>query len=598
MSVAVTRYGEFSGALAGGCDHLVHPSIVDSEERATHARLIGVLLAMPFLLAGPAVLLLSGQVGTVAILAVIFSAFGLCWLNALLVAATGRVKAFGAVGLALAAVWLTAVTFFAGAAASPLALLVLALPFEAWWVFRRRDALLAGGAAALLVFAAQLAVPLLAAAVPGVPAAWHWLVPAVWAGSVAARMRGGVSQHFRDAGVEEPSIPESALDAVVVRLVRSGEVISVSSRAETMLGIDPEMLTGSALFDRIHIADRIAYLCALSELREGAEHRSLEVRLRLPSDVLDGGRHSFTPFMMDIADDKRSDGLVMLLRRNEELAELRSALAKAHEAVAAGEAAQTYFLATVSHELRTPLNAIIGFSDMLLHDMLGSFRDPRQKEYVQLVHDSGQHLLSVVNAILDVAKIEAGCYVAHPEPFRFHEAVEMCASMMHLQAKIKNIDLAADVSAGTGEINADRRAVQQMLINLVSNAIKFTPEGGKVAIGAKRVGSRLHFWVNDNGIGIAEQDIATLGKPFSQIQNDYTRRFEGTGLGLSLVKGLVALHEGTMSIESAPGEGTKVTISLPVGGPKISPDSGDDAPVAVPMRKVQEVGNGSLRKAS
>ncbi|MDI6026536.1 PAS domain-containing sensor histidine kinase [Corticibacterium sp. UT-5YL-CI-8] len=556
-----------------------------------------MLLAMPFLLAGPAVLLLSGQVGAVAILSVIFSAFGLCWLNALLVAATGRVKALGAVGLALAAVWLAAVTFFAGAAASPLALLVLALPFEAWWVFRSRDALLAGGAAALLAFAAQLAVPMLATATPGLPAAWHWLVPAVWAGTVAARMRGGVSQHFKNIGVEEPSIPETALDAVVARLARSGEVMSVSSRAETMLGIDPEMLTGSALFDRIHIADRVAYLCALSELREGAEHRSLELRLRLPSDALEGGRHSFTPFVMDIADDKRSGGLVMLLRRNEAIAELRSALAKAHDAVAAGEAAQTYFLATVSHELRTPLNAIIGFSDMLLHDMLGAFRDPRQKEYVQLVHDSGQHLLSVVNAILDVAKIEAGCYVAHPEPFRFHEAVEMCASMMHLQAKIKNIDLAADVSVGTGEINADRRAVQQMLINLVSNAIKFTPEGGKVGIGAKRVGSRLHFWVNDNGIGIAEQDIATLCKPFSQIQNDYTRRFEGTGLGLSLVKGLVALHEGTMSIESAPGEGTKVTISLPVGGPKMSPDSGDDAPVAVPMRKVQEVGNGSLRKA-
>ena len=110
--------------------------------------------------------------------------------------------------------------------------------------------------------------------------------------------------------------------------------------------------------------------------------------------------------------------------------------------------------------------------------------------------------------------------------------------------------------------------MQQILINLVSNAIKFTPDGGDVVVGAKRIGSRLHFWVRDTGIGIAEEDFANLGKPFMQIQNDYTRSFEGTGLGLSLVKGLVALHEGTMSIESMPGEGTTVTISFPVNGPK------------------------------
>ena len=149
------------------------------------------------------------------------------------------------------------------------------------------------------------------------------------------------------------------------------------------------------------------------------------------------------------------------------------------------------------------------------------------------------------------------------------EAVEMCQSMMRLQAEAKNIDACRHrLHRTAGEINADRRAVQQILINLVSNAIKFTPDGGDVVVGAKRIGSRLHFWVRDTGIGIAEEDFANLGKPFMQIQNDYTRRFEGTGLGLSLVKGLVALHEGTMSIESMPGEGTTVTISLPVNGPK------------------------------
>ena len=143
--------------------------------------------------------------------------------------------------------------------------------------------------------------------------------------------------------------------------------------------------------------------------------------------------------------------------------------------------------------------------------------------------------------------------------------------------------------------------MQQILINLVSNAIKFTPDGGDVVVGAKRIGSRLHFWVRDTGIGIAEEDFANLGKPFMQIQNDYTRRFEGTGLGLSLVKGLVALHDGTMSIESMPGEGTTVTISLPVNGPKKTRDRQDRR--AADARDEDEGDakgdrNGSLRKTA
>jgi cell cycle sensor histidine kinase DivJ len=201
-----------------------------------------------------------------------------------------------------------------------------------------------------------------------------------------------------------------------------------------------------------------------------------------------------------------------------------------------------------------------------------------------------------VTSILDISRLESGTYAAQPEPFRFADAVEMCRSMMSLPAGQKNIALTAEIAADAGEINADRRAVQQILINLASNAIKFTPEGGAVAIGARRVGSRLHFWVGDNGIGIAEADMANLGKPFTQVQNDYTRRYEGTGLGLSLVKGLVALHDGTMAIESAPGEGTRVDISLPVEGPKKK-----DEPVVVPMpdaRNAKEGSDGPLRQTA
>jgi cell cycle sensor histidine kinase DivJ len=286
------------------------------------------------------------------------------------------------------------------------------------------------------------------------------------------------------------------------------------------------------------------------------------------------------------------------MREGDAVADLREELDEANEAAASAEIAKGRFLAAVSHELRTPLNAILGFSDMLLHEMFGPFADPRQKEYVGLVRDSGQHLLSVVTSILDVSKIECGAYTTEPEPFRFVEAIDMCRSMMQLQADAKAITLVVQAPGDLGEINADRRAIQQILINLVSNAIKFTPNGGNVGIGAKRIGSRLHFWVSDTGIGIAEENIGNLGKPFTQIQNGYTRAFEGAGLGLSLVKGLVALHDGTMAIESAPGEGTKVTISLPVEGPRERVKESAIVSMPAPTHKTKEVGNGPLRKTA
>jgi cell cycle sensor histidine kinase DivJ len=247
---------------------------------------------------------------------------------------------------------------------------------------------------------------------------------------------------------------------------------------------------------------------------------------------------------------------------------LRAELAGAAEQANSNEVAKNRFLAAVSHELRTPLNAILGFSDMLAHEMFGPFADPRQKEYVGLIHESGNHLLSVVNSILDVSKIESGAYPIHPEPFALADAVETCRSMMAHQASLKSVSLRVALGAGVGEICADRRAVQQVLINLLSNAVKFTPSGGSVVIGAKRVGERLRFWVSDTGIGISADDLKRIGQPFTQVQNDYTRQFEGTGLGLSLVKGLVALHDGTMTMESAPGEGTIATVTLPVAGPR------------------------------
>lgn len=591
----MTRYGEFSGAVAGGCDRLVHPSI-EASERPRQQRLVGLLLAAPFFVAGSGVLLVSANLGATPTFAVIFAAFSLSWLAALAVAATGRAREIGVAAMVAGAAAIGAIVAAAGGLISPAALLVAALPLEALWVWRSRKAAMLGGFAMLAAVLVSGALGTMPFADSAGASAWHWLLPLAWAAAVAVR----AVEFVADGAAERANAPADALEnilkAIVLRMAHSGDVVDVSEQARSMLRLQPELLLGTALFDRIHVADRVAYLCALADMRDGADLRQVEMRLRLPRQNESDAGDNFRPFALEMM--KGGDqSFVALLRENDMIAELRDEVARATDALNSAELAKTNFLAAVSHELRTPLNAIIGFSDMLLHEMFGPFREPRQKEYVGIVRESGQHLLDVVNSILDVSKIESGCYAINPEPFKFRNAVDMCASMMALQAQAKALDLAVDVAVGTGEVQADRRAVQQMLINLVSNAVKFTPDGGRVEIGAKRLGSRLHFWVSDTGIGIAEDDLSRLGTPFMQIQNDYTRHFEGTGLGLSLVKGLVALHDGTMSIESAPGEGTTVTISLPIDGPASRPGATKGELMRLPAGRIKEKRDGALRKA-
>ncbi|RWK43480.1 ATP-binding protein [Mesorhizobium sp.] len=579
---------------------MVHPSILGQNDRRCQRRFIGVMLAAPFFAAGAAVTLVTSGMGVAVTMAAIFATFGLCWFAALLVAASGKMAFASQVALMMGSLALAGIIAAAGGIASPVAMLVVALPFEAWWIGASRRAALWGAVSACVAVLLQAFAGSVFPFGPAVTAAWHWLLPLAWALTLVPRVAAPGSPAGAQLDPATDDRLENIIDAVVLRAGRHGEVLDASAKARTILKLQPELLFGTGLFDRIHLSDRVAYLSALADMRDGAPARRLDLRVRLPQNGNGPTADNYRPFSLELArGEEQQDVLTFVLRENDELAGLRQELAAAKEAAASAEVAKGRFLAVVSHELRTPLNAIIGFSDMLLHEMFGTFKDPRQKEYVGLVKESGQHLLAVVTSILDVSRIEAGAYATEPEPFRFVEAVEMCQSMMRLQAEAKNVDLQAQIAPDAGEINADRRAVQQILINLVSNAIKFTPDGGDVVVGAKRIGSRLHFWVRDTGIGIAEEDFANLGKPFMQIQSDYTRRFEGTGLGLSLVKGLVALHEGTMSIESMPGEGTTVTISLPVNGPK---GRSNDKPgvLPIPAAKAETKGDrhGSLRKTA
>jgi len=221
------------------------------------------------------------------------------------------------------------------------------------------------------------------------------------------------------------------------------------------------------------------------------------------------------------------------------------------------------FLANMSHELRTPLNAIIGFSEVLHEKMFGELND-KQAEYVNDIHNSGRHLLSLINDILDLSKIEAGRMDLELAEFPLAAAIDNALSLVKERAQRHGLTLSCEVDPALDQIRADERKFKQVLLNLLSNAVKFTPEGGAVSVRAKKNGAWLEVAVSDTGTGIAPEDHAAVFEEFTQVGNDQARRAEGTGLGLPLTKRIVELHGGALRLESAPGEGSTFSFTLPL----------------------------------
>ncbi len=218
----------------------------------------------------------------------------------------------------------------------------------------------------------------------------------------------------------------------------------------------------------------------------------------------------------------------------------------------------------MSHELRTPLNAIIGFSEILGNAELAPDDPAKQREYAAIIHQSGQHLISVVNSILDLSKIQAGAFELQPAPFALRPLIDCCCDMIQLRALERGIAIARGCPDGLDEVIGDRRAFKQILINLLSNAVKFTPADGAVSIRAEVEGKWLMLVVADSGVGIHAQDLARIGSPFFQAKGSLDRPYEGTGLGLSIVRGLVGLHGGSIAVASEPDQGTCVLVRLPM----------------------------------
>ena len=240
--------------------------------------------------------------------------------------------------------------------------------------------------------------------------------------------------------------------------------------------------------------------------------------------------------------------------------ELRDAKAAAE----AGSASKSRFLAMMSHELRTPLNAIIGFSEVIASQRFGANAMARYADYAQTIHSSGQQLLDLISQLLDMSKIEAGKLELEEEEFEAAGAIDDCVTLLGDRAQQAGIALVVQVQAPALLVRADRRALRQVLINLVSNAIKFTLRGGRVELGLQvNADGAVAYRVTDTGIGISAEAIARLFQPFQQADASITRKFGGTGLGLAISRALVEAHGGTLTLDSAPERGTTAWVVLP-----------------------------------
>jgi cell cycle sensor histidine kinase DivJ len=270
-----------------------------------------------------------------------------------------------------------------------------------------------------------------------------------------------------------------------------------------------------------------------------------------------------------------------------ELETTRALTAQAEDARAQAEAgraqaqaanqAKSRFLANMSHELRTPLNAVMGFADIMRNRLFGPMPD-RYAEYAQLIHESGAHLLGLINDVLDMSKIEADRYRLQREVFDAREAVTAVLRLMRTQADEAGVDLRGVLPEGAVMVDADKRALKQIVLNLLSNALKFTPSGGAVTVTLDGSDDQLDITVADTGVGVEAEDLERLGRPYEQA-GDADSQAMGTGLGLSLVRSFAELHGGSMNIESELGEGTAVSVRLPVIAPEPAVAPADGAQV-------------------
>jgi cell cycle sensor histidine kinase DivJ len=563
-------------------DTLVHPSAKqDALTALRHRAFIGprLLGSLAALAAFPVYLIMRGAPGLLEVVV-------LAWLVAPILIAyflsrTGEYESAHVLSSLSLTGLATVVAIGTGGIGSFAAIWLVVVPLEAALSASRRVVVLAAtfalGAAGLLM---------LLGAFDLIPPMLDWrqehaglmalgiVSAALYATGLALGAESLARTSFRLLYAEEDRyrLLASNMSDVITRHGRSGTVLFVSPAAESLFGAQVRDLLGRGLFDRVNVADRPAYLKALSDVAADGEVRSVEFRMRRdPADPTVQSAGHFIWIEMRCRRLDRTPGAGSTVR--EVVAVMRDITARkvhaqilenARDEAERASVAKSGFLATMSHELRTPLNAIIGFSEMLTKEGSLMISPERRHEYAHLINESGHHLLSVVNGILDMSKIETGNFEIMPEPFAPEHVIGEGCDMLALRAREAGIELAVRLPEKLPRIVADKRALSQIMLNLLANAIKFSNRGGRVTVSAKAQDAAIVVTVEDTGVGIGAEDLSRVGDPFFQARSSYDRRHDGTGLGLSIVKGLLALHGGDIEIVSRLGEGTRVTFRLPV----------------------------------
>lgn len=510
----------------------------------------------------------------------LLSAFAFLWLMspiaiAIYLSRTGRfavahrISAMNFAGLVTYCAWLT------GGLASALLPWLVAVPLEAGLSTDRRSVAWAVGAAGtgLVVLALlgaggidptpfTLPIPPAAFAFIGALSAIAYAAGLV----VTLQLVHRQSEYAIEASEERYRLLAENVNDMITLHDHRGRVMFASQAARQLLGATAPAVLGDGLFEHVHVGDRPAYLSALNRCRANNEPISVEFRLRRGGSS-DNAYYAWVEMRcrpMPQTDGLDQSAVVAVTRDISQHKEYEANLLRARGEAEGASRAKSQFLASMSHELRTPLNAIIGFSEILERELFGKLGEERYRDYARLIHESGEHLLGVVNGILDMSKIEAGKFSIVREPFCVGDLVKSCCDVLRHTAETKGLTLTTRVADSLPELAADKRACKQMLLNVISNAIKFTEKGGWVRVAASVEGENMVFAVTDNGIGIAEKDLPRLGDPFVQAASSYDRSYEGAGLGLSVVRGLAQLHGGSLGLESTLGKGTTVRIVLPL----------------------------------
>lgn len=435
------------------------------------------------------------------------------------------------------------------------------------------------GRGAALATAGQIAAFAIAWQAGGAPAASGWgpafLATALFAGAAATlmilRRVAAFDRDLKSTGALGRTL-EAAAD-FTARHDGDGRVARLTGALAELTGHDASVIEGQSILLLAHPEDRARLRAAFAEAVCRGRDAEADFRLRLR----DGGWRWFECRCRPLARNgalaalSGERGVVISAYRDIDARKRREAeLAAERDREREANAAKSRFLANMSHELRTPLNAMIGFADMMREEMFGPMGDEKYHEYAELIGDSGRHLVAVIGDVLDLSKIEARKYALDIARVDLAAIVDSAMKIVGPQARAAQVTVTGQIDRNLPALEADARAIKQMLLNLLANALKFTPAGGRVTIVARAEGEFVELSICDTGVGIAREDLARLVRPFEQA-GDAASRELGAGLGLALVRSLANLHGGAFEIESEPGLGTIARISLPRRAPRAAP---------------------------